>query len=646
MLKGGRSRFEVESKLFEIVVEDSSGMLKGCIWERSRGFVSWIRFGEASLRCLLEDVETCCREVDDQRWVIEWMEGNGKFRMERRLNKARRFILCSVRDIEVKDIALFSLKRRVKPVVGTLWPGSVEAEGSPKGSVEGKGVETMSFADAVKATPRRACESVWLEVGEKEMCGRLEQLRHCLIGRWGSISTPLPELDYVRSWTRQNWEVKGKMTIAVLGRGIMMFDFELAQEAERVLARGKRSIKENCLILDRWNPEVGCLCKISNAVEAWVRVVELLLHFWSLEVFKRIGDGCGGFIAVDEETKSMVGLFFSPTVVGICTLVLAGGAGGKLLREELAKGSEEAAGSHWVACCGSQRKRVEQLRLQAEVQDVALTGGKPPMLSGEAFAEETVERRWAGGPIDLVGGDRESSPISLDKFGCGLAGPCNGPSCGPSALSCGEAQGPCLASEACGPVRAIAIEEGAFYGNQSPISPYRDRVMQSPSKIKGASRGASGEADPLVGLPRDSTMLCSSQLMVWGHLTDETLCEEASKYVDLCFIPVGGRNLSSSSPSSFGRVTLNEGSFGCSASVVNEEEQTPLSIILIDDSNGVLASKGEKPMAGEGAGGEFEGLLQDLDGCRWDDSCLARFSNFWASLRKVLKAKSEFAPKD
>ena len=30
-LRGGRSRFVVESKLFEIVVEDSGGKLKGCI---------------------------------------------------------------------------------------------------------------------------------------------------------------------------------------------------------------------------------------------------------------------------------------------------------------------------------------------------------------------------------------------------------------------------------------------------------------------------------------------------------------------------------------------------------------------------------------------------------------------------------------
>ena len=193
MLRGGRSRFVMESKLFEIVVEDSGGKLKGCIWERRRGFASWIRFGEASLRCLLECVETCCREVDDQRWVIEWMEGNRKFRMERRLNKAGRFILCSVRDIEAKRYSIIfpegkgqasgwnSLAVRLRglgvtPSKGLKFTNVPEAPLKPKGVLEvqwkEKGVETMSFAEAVKSTPRRAGESVWLEVGEKEVGGR------------------------------------------------------------------------------------------------------------------------------------------------------------------------------------------------------------------------------------------------------------------------------------------------------------------------------------------------------------------------------------------------------------------------------------------------------------------------------------------
>ena len=46
---------------------------------------------------------------------------------------------------------------------------------------------------------------------------------------------------------------------------------------------------------------MGCLHKDSYTKEAWVRVVGLPLHLWSREVFKKIGDGCAGFITVDED---------------------------------------------------------------------------------------------------------------------------------------------------------------------------------------------------------------------------------------------------------------------------------------------------------------------------------------------------------
>ena len=47
---------------------------------------------------------------------------------------------------------------------------------------------------------------------------------------------------------------------------------------------------------------MGCTRKESLAKEVWVSVVGLPLHLWSREVFKRIGECCGGFVAVDEET--------------------------------------------------------------------------------------------------------------------------------------------------------------------------------------------------------------------------------------------------------------------------------------------------------------------------------------------------------
>ena len=35
--------------------------------------------------------------------------------------------------------------------------------------------------------------------------------------------------------------------------------------------------------------------------EEWARLVGLPLHLWCKELFKKLGDSCGGFIAVDED---------------------------------------------------------------------------------------------------------------------------------------------------------------------------------------------------------------------------------------------------------------------------------------------------------------------------------------------------------
>ena len=88
----------------------------------------------------------------------------------------------------------------------------------------------------------------------------------------------------------------------------MLFEFECLSEAERVLSRGKRRVKDNVLFMEKWHPEVGCFGNEVKAKEAWVRVVSLPLHLWNQEVFKLIGDGCGGLITVDEKTVSMANL--------------------------------------------------------------------------------------------------------------------------------------------------------------------------------------------------------------------------------------------------------------------------------------------------------------------------------------------------
>ena len=306
--RGGRRWFAVESKSFELLIDDAGGKLRGCIWERC-GITSWIRFVDLSLSSLLAGVETCCRGRDDRSWSLIWEEQGRKYRLERRSNEAGRFLLCSIRDLEAKRFCLIfpegkglsggwnilAKKLRevgVVPLRGLKDPLSIEV------LKKEKELEPRTYADVAKSKTGRLGDKVWLELGRRVMLGRLEQLDRYIVGRWENVSIPFPELDFLKNWAFHAWLLKGRLNIVVLGRGLLLFEFELLSEAEHVLARGKRRVKDNVIFLEKWHPEVGCFCNGANANEAWVRVVGLPLHLWSREVFKLIGDGCSGFIAV------------------------------------------------------------------------------------------------------------------------------------------------------------------------------------------------------------------------------------------------------------------------------------------------------------------------------------------------------------
>ena len=56
-MRGGKDGWLLNRNSFEISVEETSRKVKGVIVERSKGFVSWIRFGSKGLGSLLEVLE-------------------------------------------------------------------------------------------------------------------------------------------------------------------------------------------------------------------------------------------------------------------------------------------------------------------------------------------------------------------------------------------------------------------------------------------------------------------------------------------------------------------------------------------------------------------------------------------------------------
>ena len=278
--------------------------------EWSRGFTSWIRFGSLSLCCLLEGVEACCKGEFTQRFVKSWEDGSRKSKLEHRANEACRFLLCSMVDSKAKKYCLvfpegkgilggwvllaeklrsLGVSTRDEPREVFVFSRTESKVGASEGKVKN------SYVNAVKTRVRRLGEVVWLQLEEKDVLSGRELLDRCLVGRWEETPVSTPDLSALGSCGRSHWNLKRGVKVARMG-------FENEVEADKVLLRGLLCFKESFLHLKMWDPKVGCSQNGERVKEVWVRVVGLPLHFLSREVFRKIGECCGGFVVVDEDT--------------------------------------------------------------------------------------------------------------------------------------------------------------------------------------------------------------------------------------------------------------------------------------------------------------------------------------------------------
>ena len=90
--------------------------------------------------------------------------------------------------------------------------------------------------------------------------------------------------------------------VAFLNKDLLIFEFEDVEEANYALEGGRRTFQGGRLNLERWNPDSGCMKRKNQLNKVRVRIVGLPLHLWTCDVLRMIGDGCGGYLATDEET--------------------------------------------------------------------------------------------------------------------------------------------------------------------------------------------------------------------------------------------------------------------------------------------------------------------------------------------------------
>ena len=257
---------------------------------------------------LWKGVNECCRKNVPDRWRIEWREEKRLFSLESRENKAGCFLLCEVRDEEGKKHRLIfpegkDKKKGCENLAYKLNELGISDKKGEKSTLQVANIlkGRRSFADTVKPQGNQV-NTIWVEAGDPDTSSMWGKLKNSLVGSWKQNPDCIPLSRELESWARAVWKLQGGVSVAFLNQDLLLFEFDFLEDSNYVMERGCNAFRGGVLKLERWRPESGCVKNKNFRKEAWIRVLGLPLHLWTREMLKQIGDGCGGFLKVDEET--------------------------------------------------------------------------------------------------------------------------------------------------------------------------------------------------------------------------------------------------------------------------------------------------------------------------------------------------------
>lgn len=158
-------------------------------------------------------------------------------------------------------------------------------------------------------------------VHDDSCSSRVSFFRRALVGWVGSEDAIQPTIEKLKAWVQLHWNAIGGTVIRYLNSSTFCFIFSSEKEATRIFKQKSWFVHGVPLWLDVWHP-LGCSSKSRRSPRfRWIRVVGIPLHLWGDEVFKAIGDRCGGVMHIDEDTQAGEELRWARIKVkGVCRL--------------------------------------------------------------------------------------------------------------------------------------------------------------------------------------------------------------------------------------------------------------------------------------------------------------------------------------
>ncbi|KAG5595242.1 hypothetical protein H5410_036474 [Solanum commersonii] len=121
-------------------------------------------------------------------------------------------------------------------------------------------------------------------------------LGRCLVGYCREESKKGPTLAEIRRWSTITWKKVFGLNIYELYDEMFLFEFPNRYMVEQTI-HGQWRWKNYRFHLEWWKPTLRCIPRAATVEKIWVRAVGIPLHLWSKEVFKEIGEICGGWVA-------------------------------------------------------------------------------------------------------------------------------------------------------------------------------------------------------------------------------------------------------------------------------------------------------------------------------------------------------------
>lgn len=122
---------------------------------------------------------------------------------------------------------------------------------------------------------------------------RAKFLKSCLVGRFMGFGGAITDIE---RWASKAWGVSVGVKIHQLADDLLLFCLPSEQETQRILNTGSRHKGKALLQVDLWGYKFGCTGTSKVAFTRWIQILGLPVHLWSWNLFKSIGDFCGGFL--------------------------------------------------------------------------------------------------------------------------------------------------------------------------------------------------------------------------------------------------------------------------------------------------------------------------------------------------------------